>query len=315
MRISLLFSAIFAVLLAGCQPNSSSSGKLRVVCTTSMIADAVGQIGGNFVEVECLMGPGVDPHRYTASAGDIQKLARAKVIFYHGLHLEGKMGDVLEKTRNGQTTVAVTAPIPIAKLRAGDEGANSPPDPHVWFDPQLWVECLGPIEKALIEADPSHRQEYESAAAQYRTQMLEVDRELEAIANTLPKERRKLVTSHDAFGYFGQRYGFEVKGLQGISTASEISTQDVSDLAKFLVHNRITAVFTETSVPSRGLLAVLAALKDKNTNPSGHTVTLLGESAALYSDALGEPGSPGETYFGMIRHNMNTIVKSLKAQP
>jgi manganese/zinc/iron transport system substrate-binding protein len=287
-----------------------ADGKLSVVCTTSLIADAVKEVGGDRVHVECLMGPGIDPHRYTASPGDIQKLTRAKVVFHHGLHLEGKMGDVLEQPRAGQMTVVVTAALDEKKLRAGD-GGDGPHDPHVWFDPRLWADCLPPIAAALKEADPAHAAGYENAAADYRAEMLKADRELEELANTIPKAGRKLVTSHDAFGYFGDRYGFEVHGLQGVSTVSEPGTKNVSDLAKFLSDNRIPAVFGETSVPSKGLQAVMDATQQKY----GHKVQLIGGESALYSDALGEPGTPGETYLGMIRHNMTVIVRALKASP
>jgi manganese/zinc/iron transport system substrate-binding protein len=311
-RASLLILLLFFL---GCQPpEQASAGKLRVVCTTSIIADAVKQIGGEQVHVECLMGPGVDPHNYLATPGDIQKLSRAKIVFYHGLHLEGKMVDVLEKPMAGRKAVAVTASIPTSLLRRGDEGEDGH-DPHVWFDPKLWASCVTVIEESLRDADSAHAQQYTTAARDYRAALEATDAELQQLAETLPKDRRVLVTSHDAFGYFGLRYGFEVKGLQGVSTASSISASDRSELAKFLVERRVPAVFTETSVPSKGLLSVLDSTKNPKLNPTGHTVKVLGESSALYSDAIGEPGSPGATYLGMIRHNMTTIVTALKVQP
>ncbi len=302
---------VFSLFSAGCTPRTPTpDGKLHVVCTTSLIADAAKRIGGEFVQVECLMGPGIDPHRYNASAGDIQKLTAAKIVFHHGLHLEGKMGDVLEQPRAGQTNVIITARLGEKQFRSSD-GGDGPHDPHVWFDPRLWAECLPPIVDALKEADPTHTTEYEAAAKTYRDEMLAVDRELEQLAHTLPAERRKLVTSHDAFGYFGARYGFEVHGLQGVSTASEPSTKTVSELAEFLTKNKIPAIFGETSVPTKGLLAVMDACEKQRY---GHKVKLIGGEMALYSDALGDPGTPGETYLGMIRHNMTTIVTALKAQ-
>lgn len=307
---TLLFLALFSLPLLGCKSSPTvDDGKLHVVCTTSLIADAVKRIGGDRVVVECLMGPGVDPHRYNASTGDISKLTRAKIVFHHGLHLEGKMGDVLEQPRSGQKSVVITSGLSEKQLRS-NEGGDGPYDPHVWFDPKLWAECLPPIAAALKEADPDHAAEYDAAAKKYRDEMLKVDQELEALAKTLPAERRKLVTSHDAFGYFGARYGFEVHGLQGVSTASEFSTKTVSELAEFLAKNKIVAVFGETSVPTKGLQAVMDAARQQR-----HTVKLIGGDTALYSDALGEPGSPGDTYLGMIRHNMTTIVTALKAQP
>lgn len=305
------FACLLPVAIFGCSPPASNpDGKLAVVCTTSLITDAVKQIGGERVRVECLMGPGIDPHRYTASPGDIRKLGEAKIVFHHGLHLEGKIGDVLEKPKSGQKSVIVTSGLDEKQLMAGD-GGDGPHDPHVWFDPRLWAECLPPIAAALAEADPEHRAEYESAAKKYREEMLAVDRELEAIAKSIPAERRKLVTSHDAFRYFGKRYGIEVHGLLGISTGSEASTKDVSKLAEFLATNKVPAIFGETSVPSKGLKAVMDACEKKYN----HNVKIVGGDDSLYSDALGEPGSPGENYLGMIRHNMTVIAAALKGQP
>ena len=306
-----LLGLILPTALFGCSPPASNpDGKLPVVCTTSLIADAVKKIGGDRVRVECLMGPGIDPHRYTASPGDIRKLGDAKIVFHHGLHLEGKIGDVLEKPKAGQKSVIVTAGLGEKQLMPGD-GGDGPHDPHVWFDPRLWAECLPPIAAALSEADPEHRADYEAAAKKYRDEMLAVDRELETIAKSIPQDKRKLVTSHDAFRYFGQRYGIEVHGLLGISTGSEASTKDVSQLAEFLATNKVPAIFGETSVPSKGLAAVIDACEQKFK----HKVRLVGGDDALYSDALGEPGSPGENYLGMIRHNMAVIAAALKGRP
>jgi manganese/zinc/iron transport system substrate-binding protein len=306
---SLLILSI--TLLAGCQSsNGPADGRIPVVCTTSLIADAVKQVGGDRVRVECLMGPGIDPHRYTATPGDIRKLADASIVFHHGLHLEGKLGDVLEKPRSGQRSVIVTSELIESRLLEGD-GGDGPHDPHVWFDPRLWVDCLPPIAAALAAIDPDQKTEYEAAAKAYREEILAVDRELETLVRTLPPERRKLVTSHDAFRYFGARYGIEVHGLLGISTGSEASTKDVGQLAKFLAMNRVPAIFGETSVPSKGLKAVIDSCKKQY----GHDVRLVGGDDALYSDALGDPGSPGETYLGMIRHNATVIVEALKVQP
>jgi manganese/zinc/iron transport system substrate-binding protein len=307
----LIFLIFILPLFVGCRPSDKSADdRISVVCTTSIIADAVQRIGGARIRVECLMGPGVDPHRYTATPGDIRKLADARIVFHHGLHLEGKLGDVLEKPRAGQKSVVVTDSLAEIRLLDGD-GGDGPHDPHVWFDPRLWVDCLDPIADALAEADPERAAEYKAAANAYRTEILDVDRELQALAQSIPASRRKLVTSHDAFRYFGVRYGIEVHGLLGISTASEASVKDVSKLAEFLATNKIPAIFGETSVPSKGLKAVIDACSQRFR----HKVLLIGGDQALYSDALGEPGSPGATYTGMIRHNMTVIANALKAQP
>lgn len=299
---------IFTILiltLVGCQTDSEpQNGRLRVICTTSLIADAAQRIGGPHVQVECLMGPGVDPHRYMPSAGDIDKLASAKLVLYHGLHLEGKMVDILATPRSGQSGVAVTAKIPSDKLRHAD-GEH---DPHVWFDPTLWTLCVQQITDALCETDPAHATEFRAASQAFCQEIADADFQLQSQVKTLPEPQRILVTSHDAFGYFGARYGFQVRGLQGVSTSSETSTKDVSELAQFLGSHRVPAVFGETSVPSKGLSAVLDSVQKQYR----HQVKLIGGDHSLYSDALGETGSPGQTYLGMIRHNMTVIVEALR---
>lgn len=308
--LRILFTLTIAAII-GCMPNQAPvDGKITVTCTTSLIADAVQRIGGERVHVECLMGPGIDPHRYTATPGDIRKLSQARIVIHHGLHLEGKLGEVLEQPRSGQMSVAVTSSLKPEQLLTSDEG-DGPHDPHVWFDPRLWVECLSPITDALSSVDPENASRYSQAAAAYRDEILALDRELLALAQTIPPNRRKLVTSHDAFRYFGARYGLEVHGLLGISTASEASTKDVSKLAEFLAMHSVPAIFAETSVPSKGLQAVMDACEKKYQ----HRIRLVGGHDSLYSDALGEAGSPGENYLGMIRHNMNVIVSALKDQP
>ncbi|MBX3397862.1 MAG: zinc ABC transporter substrate-binding protein [Gemmataceae bacterium] len=311
IRSTLFLCAVCSIFLIGCQSaNGPSDGRIPVVCTTSLIADAVKRIGGDRVRVECLMGPGIDPHRYTATPGDIRKLSDARIVFQHGLHLEGKLGDVLEKPRPGQRSLVITRDLTESRLLPGD-GGDGPHDPHVWFDPRLWADCLPPIVAALSETDPEGKNDFENAAKAYREEILAVDRELESLVQSLPAERRKLVTSHDAFRYFGARYGIEVHGLLGISTGSEASTRDVGQLAAFLATNKVPVIFGETSVPSKGLKAVIDSCEKKH----GHSVRLIGGDDALYSDALGEPDSPGATYLGMIRHNTNIIVDALKSRP
>ncbi|MGL6097451.1 MAG: metal ABC transporter solute-binding protein, Zn/Mn family [Fimbriiglobus sp.] len=303
------FLAVIAVapVLAGCGPDGAArtaNDPLPVVATTGMIADAVKQVGGPRVSVECLMGPGVDPHRFQPSAGDLGKLGRAKLVFYNGLHLEGKMTDVLEGAsgRHGKA-VAVTARLDPAKdLRTAD-GADGAHDPHVWFDVSLWAKCVAVVRDELAAADPAHAAEYTANGNAYIAELEKLHAEVKAKAEGLPKDRRVLVTSHDAFGYFGAAYGFEVHGLQGVSTAAETTTRDVQQLAELLKSKKVPAVFGETSVPPKGLQAVLDSV--------GHAVKLIGGPDALYSDALGEPGTPGETYTGMVRHNVAVIVGAL----
>lgn len=305
--IAAVLAAGVAFVGTGCREEGPADGKLRVVATTSIIADAVSHIGGDHVRLETLMGPGVDPHRYSPTAGDLSKLATARVVFFNGLHLEGKMTDVLDKPRPNQTAIAVTDRLDPARLRRADS-ADGPHDPHVWMDPTLWVECVGRVADGLKAADPAHAADYDRRAGDYAAELRALHAEnLKAVAG-VPPGRRILVTSHDAFEYFGAAYGFQVRGLQGVSTAAETGTRDVTELAEFLGSHRVPAVFCETSVPPKGLEAVLGSVRSKYD----HTVALVGGEHALYSDALGPAGSPGETYVGMIRHNMTVIVTALK---
>jgi manganese/zinc/iron transport system substrate-binding protein len=252
------------------------------------------------------MGPGVDPHRYLPTAGDRARLEGAHLVFFNGLHLEGKMTDTFEKSRGRFRAFAVTRDIPPDQLRAADADGGEH-DPHVWFDVKLWAKTISPVQAELAKLDPDGAASYAANADGYRKELDALDAEVRAEVARLSTERRVLVTGHDAFGYFGRAYGVEVRGLQGVSTASEVGTTDRDRLAEFLGSRRVPAVFTETSVPDEGLKAVL----DTTRQRYGHTVRLVGGDAALYSDALGDPASPGGTYPGMVRHNVKVIVDAL----
>ncbi|MCS6866035.1 MAG: zinc ABC transporter substrate-binding protein [Gemmataceae bacterium] len=279
---------------------------VRVVATTTLVADLVQRVGGERVIVDTLMGPGVDPHRYQPTAGDRKKLETAHLVFFNGLHLEGKMADLLAKNAGRFRAVAVTAALAPAELLPAD-GEGGEFDPHVWFNVSLWAKCLTTVTNALAELDAAGRPLYEANAAAYQKELEALDWEIRRELAKVPSAKRKLVTSHDAFRYFGAAYHYEVRGLQGVSTASETSTKDRIELAKYLSEHRIPAVFTETSVPDEGLRAVL----DTCQRDYGHTVQLIGGSTALFSDALGPPETPAGTYCGMIRHNVQVIVTAL----
>lgn len=297
------------VALPGCAsgPPVFEKPPVRVVCTTTMIADMVNRVGGDRVTVDTLMGPGIDPHRYQPTAGDRAKIGRAHLVFFNGLHLEGKMTDTFEKSSGRIRGYAVTALLDRAELRHADVDGGEH-DPHVWFAVPLWSKCVPVVRDALVALDPAGRDTYERSAAEYVKELDALDREVRAeLAQVSPTDKRVLVTSHDAFGYFGRAYGFEVRGLQGVSTASESGTKDVKDLVDFLCKNKVPAVFTETSVPEAGLKTVLDACKRDHS----HTVSLVGGEDALYSDALGGPGTPGQNYVGMVRHNVSVIVRAL----
>jgi len=281
----------------------SGDSLLNVVTTTGMIADIAKNVGGEHVQVTSLMGPGVDPHLYKASAGDVNRLFEADIIFYNGLHLEASMGKVLERfNESGVTTVAVAEAIDPEKLQAPPEFEGFY-DPHVWFNVAFWMDAATAVETALIEIDPDHADDYTANAQAYLAELAELDTYVSEQAARVPDDQRVLITAHDAFNYFGKAYGFEVRGLQGISTASEAGTADVQDLARFIAERRIPAIFVESSVPPRTVEAVQAAVRAQ-----GFNVRIGGE---LFSDAMGSPGTDEGTYNGMVRHNIDTIVGAL----
>lgn len=292
--------------VAGPSPEELAGRRIRAVATTGMVADLVARVGGERVAVTGLMGPGVDPHLYKASEGDVIRMAAADVVFYNGLHLEGKMGEVFERMGGGVRTVAVTDGVARERLLRPPEFAGAY-DPHVWFDVTLWMEAAGTVADALIAMDPAHADRYRADAKRYLEELAALDAYVRRRAEEVPPRRRVLITAHDAFNYFGRAYGFTVRGLQGISTAAEAGAADIQDLARLIVTNRIPAAFVETSVPPRYIEALKEAVEAR-----GFDLEIGGN---LYSDALGEPGTPAGTYAGMVRHNIDTIVAALAKPP
>jgi manganese/zinc/iron transport system substrate-binding protein len=296
---------VLPLLAQGCggaARDADDDGRLGVVATIGMIGDAAERIGGDRVRVTSLMGPGVDPHLYKARAGDVRRLSRADLVLYNGLHLEAAMGEVLEELGQRQRTVAVSTGVDRSQLMSPPEFGGSF-DPHIWFDVSLWSDAVRRIGQALMEADPQHAAEYSSRTRTYLDELAELDAWVRSRAATVPPARRVLITAHDAFGYFGRAYGFEVMGLQGISTTAEAGTRDVQRLAALIAARRIPAVFLETSIPRRTIEAVQAAVSAR-----GFRVEIGGE---LYSDAMGDAGTPEGSYIGMVRHNVETIVAGL----
>jgi manganese/zinc/iron transport system substrate-binding protein len=297
-----------ALLAAGCGPVEAHTLRpldgetVRVVATIGMVGDAATRIGGPRVEVETLMGPGIDPHLYKASEGDLRRLERADIIFYGGLHLEAKMADVFERVAEERTTVAVSERIPV-RDRLSPPGFEGSYDPHVWFDVRLWQHAVDEIRDTLVERDPGSASLYRRNAAAYLAELEELDEYVREQAQRVPRERRVLITAHDAFEYFGRAYGFDVRGLQGISTASEAGAGDVQSLARSIAERRIPAIFVESSVSPRTIEAVREAVRAR-----GFDVRVGG---SLFSDAMGDPGTPEGTYVGMVRHNIDTIVTGL----
>lgn len=312
MKKQLLFLLVTLVLVvSACSPaleagNPDLSHRtIRAVATIGMVADVVRNVGGERVAVTALMGPGVDPHLYKASEGDVRALEGADIVFYSGLHLEAGLAGVLERMGERSNVIAVTDGIERSTLIAPPEFAGAY-DPHVWFDVTLWMKTVDSVRDALIRLDPGSADSYRANAVNYLAELEDLHSYVQARAAELPEEKRILVTAHDAFNYFGRAYGFEVRGLQGISTASESSTSDVQALTDFIVENQIPAIFVESSVPQRNVEALQAAVQSR-----GFDVRIGGE---LFSDAMGDPGTPEGTYVGMVRHNIDTIVSALKGE-
>ena len=303
--LAVLFWALASIVFFSCQPKlqERGNGPLKILATTGMIADAALAIGGNKVEVTTLMGPGVDPHLYKASLRDLNKLTSADLILYNGLHLEGKMATLFEKLEKHKKVVAVSSGVnPDLLHKTNSFGGNY--DPHIWFSVPIWMQAVNEVKNALIQSDSGNAAFYIQRAAIYQDSLHKLDIEIREALLAIPNNRRVLITAHDAFGYFGQTYNVEVKGLQGLSTVSEYGLRDVSDLVNFIQARKIKAIFAETSVSPKALEAVVAGCAAK-----GWKITL---GSALYSDAMGPKGSPEGTYIGMLRANVKHIVTALK---
>ncbi len=311
MKLSALLNLLVAVcllFLSSCSKQATTSSSDLVVCTTTMVADLVREIGGDAVTVEALMKAQVDPHLYKASPSDVSKLNRAKVVFYSGMLLEGRMTDIFNRLADqGKAVHAVTDSVP-EKKRIESEEYEGHPDPHVWGDASLWMTAADVVAERLAEAFPDHAESFQKRRMAYRKTLADLDRWAKERIDSIPPSRRKLVTSHDAFSYFGRAYGLDVIGVQGISTASDPSLADRTRMVDFIKKHQIPAIFVESSV-SPVLIEQIS--RDANVKVGGE----------LFSDALGEPGTmesgDGEsydvgTYVGMIKHNVNTVVSALR---
>lgn len=276
---------------------------IRITTTTGMIADLAENIGGDRVEVGSLMGPGVDPHLYKPSAGDIRRLEEADVIFYNGLELEGRMTDILVKIAvAGTPTVAVAEGIPEDLLHEPPQFAGKY-DPHIWFDVALWKMAAQRVKDELAAIDPASDALYQANLDAYLAALDELHGYVGEQILRIPEDKRVLITAHDAFGYYGEQYGIDVRGLQGMSTATEATAGDIQALAEFIAERQIPAIFVESSVPPATIEAVQEAVRDR-----GFDVVIGGQ---LFSDAMGAAGTPEGTYIGMVRYNTDTIVGAL----
>ncbi len=298
---------VFCTTLFGCNAengdrvSANQEGTIHAVCTTGMVADLVRNVGGDRVHVDQLMGQDVDPHLFKAALEDIGRLQKADLIFYSGLHLEGKMAEILEKLSKKRPSFAVADFIDPKRFLTDE---NQVADPHLWFDVSLWAKGVTGIGKALAEFNAKNAADYQKRAKSYRTELDQLHLEVKSKIASIPPTRRVLVTSHDAFRYFSRAYDIEVKSIQGISTEAEASVQRINELVEFISRRGVKAVFVESSVNERNMDAVLEGCKAR-----GHAVS---KGGTLFSDAMGKTGAAEGTYPGMVRHNVDTIVRALK---
>ncbi|WP_026477543.1 metal ABC transporter solute-binding protein, Zn/Mn family [Alkaliphilus transvaalensis] len=319
MKNKLLAISIIGLLLVGCfiyyiiqgntaqeeLGNRQEDSQLRVVTTTTQITDLVKILGGETLIINGLMGAGIDPHSYQATEGDVKLLQEADIIFYNGLHLEGKMDDLFEEMRKrGISTYAITDALDTSKFLEGEDDYEGSHDPHIWFDATLWMEVTTYVGEQLAKYDPENETLYRRNVAEYLKELTETHQYVLDRAFSLPKEQRVLVTAHDAFQYFGRAYDFKVEGIEGISTESEAGIADIRELADYISKNKIKAIFVESSVPRRNVEALQQAVRAR-----GFNVSIGGE---IFSDAMGNPETYEGTYVGMMRYNIDTIVDALK---
>lgn len=298
---------LLTTFLAACSDQGAAGqggaedGRLNVVTTIAQIAEPVSVIGGDRITVQSLMGPGVDPHLFKASQGDINKLQGADIILYSGLHLEANMLRAFEQIGKSRPVLAIGDTLPEENLLKDENGAT---DPHIWFDIDLWKQALRAATEQLQEASPEDADYFEANMTAYFAEMDAFKAEAVAQIAQIPEDRRVLVTAHDAFGYFGRMLGLEVVGLQGLSTEAEIGLSDIDQTVALLLEHQVPAVFVESSINPASINAVIEGAKEK-----GLDLKLGGE---LFSDAMGAAGTEEGTYLGMYRHNVETISHALK---
>ncbi|WP_213683632.1 zinc ABC transporter substrate-binding protein [Roseicyclus sp.] len=299
-RIVLSFATAFALALP-----AIAQDRLTVVATTGMIADAARQVGGDLVDVTALMGPGIDPHAYRQTRSDIVATAQADLVLWNGLYLEAQLEEFLQELDETRPVVALAEAIPQTQL-IGSEDYEGRFDPHVWMNPNLWSRVVLAARDAMIALAPDHAEVFSANAATHLAEISNLAIYSQTVLASIPAESRVLITAHDAFNYFGAAYGFEVVGIQGISTESEAGLSRIAELVDMLVARDIRAVFVESSVSDRNIRALIEGAAAR-----GHAVVIGGE---LFSDAMGAPGSYEGTYLGMIDHNVTTIARALGGQ-
>jgi len=300
--------AAISGVMGGCGGTTPDAGTASddppvIVCTIGMIADIAREVAGDRAEVISLMGADIDPHLYKPTRTDMRRLQQADIIFYNGLHLEGRMTSTLDDaSAAGRTVIAVTERLDPSTLLDSDD-ASKTHDPHVWMDPRAWMRAVRIVTDTLKAHDPSGAAAYDDRSAAYLEELEALDAYAARVLATVPEDRRVLVTAHDAFGYFGQRYDYEVVGVQGISTESEAGVLDIERLVDLLVTRGISAVFVESTVSNRNVNALISGARARD-----HAVV---NGGTLFSDAMGPAGSYEGTYIGMIDHNVTTITRAL----
>lgn len=305
-------SAMFFVIAwGGCNSRPTSrSEKINVVATVGMVADLVRQVGGDDVEVTQICGAGVDPHLYRPTTDDVRKIDSAEIVFYCGLKLEGKMIDTLETVGQTKPVIAITDAVDVARLRSagGEEtlGQSAHPDPHLWNDVSLWSQCVPLVAEELGKLKPELADKFAEAAVAYQAELEKLHAYGQQVMATVPEKSRLLITSHDAFSYFGQAYGLEVQGIQGISTESEAGLRRINELVDLLIERDVRSVFVESSVRPKNVEALMEGAAQR-----GHEVSTGG---VLFSDAMGLAGTYEGTYVGMLDHNLSTTAAALGGQ-
>ena len=294
-----LLAAVLVVAVLGLAGGAVSAAeqRFRALSTIGMLGDLVARIVGDAATAETLLGPGVDPHLYKLTRADVRRLMAADIVFYNGLFLEGKMADAMERP-----VLAAAETLPKSYLLAPAEFAGAY-DPHVWMDVSGWAQVAEAVRGSLSEFAPERASLFEENARRLQSELERLDTYARTVLSTVPEDKRVLVTAHDAFNYFGRAYGFEVVGIQGISTESEAGLRRIQEIVDLLVERQIPAVFVETTVSDRNVRALIEGAAAR-----GHEVVIGG---SLYSDAMGEPGTYEGTYVGMIDHNVTTIARAL----
>jgi manganese/zinc/iron transport system substrate-binding protein len=292
---------IVVSLAFSCKVKQAKENEKLIVCSTSITADCIREVVGNKLQVKSLMGPGVDPHTYNPRPSDVILLNDAKLVVYTGFHLEGKMAELFSRLSERKAVVSFQLDFPKDKVLYTDEIT---PDPHVWFDTESWVHSMNGVVDKLVELYPDYELEFRENFYKFQVKVERKTRELKSKLNEVPREQRVLITSHDAFHYFGRTFDVRVKALQGVSTSQEPGVRDVIDLVDFIVKHDVKAIFVENSVSPKALKSVLSSVERR-----GHRVKIGG---TLFSDALGAKGSGADTYIGMLSHNVNSIKEGLK---